>query len=62
MCGVKLIVPRKCERDGLDLPDDDFCRKLRPEMDAIHQVVVGIALERAGRYASAQNDVSPLHQ
>ena len=59
---VKLIVPRKCEREGLDLPDEDFCRKLRPEMGAIHQAVVGIALERADRFASAQSDESPLDQ
>ena len=62
MCYVKLIVPRKCEREGLDLPDEDFCRKLRPEMGAIHQAVVGIALERADRFASAQSDESPLDQ
>ena len=28
----------------------------------IHKAVVGIALKRAGRYVSAQNGVSPLHQ
>ena len=62
MCYVKLIVPRKCEREGLDLPDEDFCRKLRPEMGAIHQAVVGIAMARADRCASAQSDESPLDQ
>lgn len=57
-----MIAPRKCEREGLDLPDEDWCHKLRTELGALHQGVAALALERCERVVDAQWDATPWGQ
>ena len=56
------IAPAKCKREGLDLPDDDWCRTLRTEIGAVHESVQSVSLARASRVVDAQWDATPWEQ
>ena len=50
------------EREGMELPDDTFCRGLRTELAAVHRLTCGLALAGAKAVRQLQTDASPLNQ
>ena len=42
------------EREGMELPDDAFCRGLRAELAAVHRLTCGLAFANAKRIRSAR--------
>ena len=46
----------------MELPDDDYIRKLRCDLGAVHRMVAGVAFGRADRVAMQMCDATPWDQ
>ena len=48
------IAGNYCEREGMELPDDAFCRGLRAELAAVHRCTAGLAFANSKRIRFAR--------
>ena len=51
-----------CDSDGMELPDEAFCRSLRTELAAAHRLTCGLTFALAKWLRRLETDCSPLNQ